>query len=218
VVTEADLAVKEEVRRVLPAGRPEDAFLGEEAGESGRGRRRWILDGIDGTLVFVRGDERCAFAVDVAEGRGAAMASRRGVARGGAELRAVVPDRDRGRGCSGVRGQAHPAIGTAVFYQGSGGVQGLRAWLRPAAPWPSPSMRRSTRRGEWPGSPLIAVIRCWERHGTRGVGNVECPYSMDEVRCSVRSRGPSNTGTYPGARSSSQMQPYDPWMFDSGSS
>jgi histidinol-phosphatase len=58
VVTEADLAVEEEVRRVLLAARPADAFLGEETGESGQGRRRWILDGIDGTLVFVQGDDR----------------------------------------------------------------------------------------------------------------------------------------------------------------
>ncbi|SKC37403.1 inositol monophosphatase family protein [Krasilnikoviella flava] len=58
VVTRADLAVEEEVRRVLLAERPDDAFLGEETGEFGAGRRRWILDGIDGTLVFVEGDDR----------------------------------------------------------------------------------------------------------------------------------------------------------------
>ncbi|MFE6971627.1 inositol monophosphatase family protein [Isoptericola sp. NPDC057653] len=55
VVTEADLAVEEQVRGVLLAARPDDAFLGEETGELGGGRRRWILDGIDGTLV---GDDR----------------------------------------------------------------------------------------------------------------------------------------------------------------
>ncbi|ACZ87986.1 inositol monophosphatase family protein [Streptosporangium roseum] len=58
VVTEADLAVEEEVRRVLLAERPADAFIGEETGELGHGRRRWILDGIDGTLVFVQDDDR----------------------------------------------------------------------------------------------------------------------------------------------------------------
>ncbi|WP_326826886.1 inositol monophosphatase family protein [Streptosporangium sp. NBC_01756] len=58
VVTEADLAVEEEVRRVLLTERPRDAFLGEETGELGDERRRWILDGIDGTLVFVQGDDR----------------------------------------------------------------------------------------------------------------------------------------------------------------
>lgn len=58
VVTEADLAVEERVRAVLLAARPDDAFLGEETGELGAGRRRWVLDGIDGTLVFVEGDDR----------------------------------------------------------------------------------------------------------------------------------------------------------------
>lgn len=58
VVTEADLTVEEEVRRVLRAERPADAFIGEETGELGQGRRRWILDGIDGTLVFVQADDR----------------------------------------------------------------------------------------------------------------------------------------------------------------
>jgi len=58
VVTEADLAVEERVRAAVLAARPDDAFLGEETGELGSGRRRWILDGIDGTLVFVEGDDR----------------------------------------------------------------------------------------------------------------------------------------------------------------
>lgn len=58
VVTEADLAVEERVRAVLLAARPDDAFLGEETGELGSSGRRWILDGIDGTLVFVEGDDR----------------------------------------------------------------------------------------------------------------------------------------------------------------
>ncbi|WP_051845203.1 inositol monophosphatase family protein [Streptomyces sp. NRRL S-813] len=55
VVTEADQAVEERVRRVLLAERPQDAFQGEETGVLGQGSRRWVLDGIDGTLVFVRG-------------------------------------------------------------------------------------------------------------------------------------------------------------------
>jgi len=58
VVTQADLAVEEEVKRVLTTGRPDDAFLGEETGSSGSASRRWVLDGIDGTLVFVRGEDR----------------------------------------------------------------------------------------------------------------------------------------------------------------
>jgi histidinol-phosphatase len=58
IVTEADRAVETEVRRTLLAARPADACLGEETGESGDSARRWILDGIDGTAVFVVGDNR----------------------------------------------------------------------------------------------------------------------------------------------------------------
>ena len=57
IVTEADRAVEGEVRRILLEARPDDACLGEETGESGSGRRRWILDGIDGTAVFVKGED-----------------------------------------------------------------------------------------------------------------------------------------------------------------
>jgi histidinol-phosphatase len=54
-VTEADCRVEETVRSVLLDKRPADASLGEETGEHGSGRRRWILDGIDGTAEFLRG-------------------------------------------------------------------------------------------------------------------------------------------------------------------
>ena len=53
-VTEADRAVEAELRRLLSNARPEDGILGEEEGSSGAGRRRWILDPIDGTRNFTR--------------------------------------------------------------------------------------------------------------------------------------------------------------------
>jgi histidinol-phosphatase len=58
IVTEADRAVETAVRDALLAARPGDACLGEETGETGSGPRRWVLDGIDGTAVFVQGDDR----------------------------------------------------------------------------------------------------------------------------------------------------------------
>jgi histidinol-phosphatase len=57
IVTEADEAFEDELRRRLGIERPEDAFLGEERGESGTGRRRWIVDAIDGTLSFAAGTQ-----------------------------------------------------------------------------------------------------------------------------------------------------------------
>ncbi|HEX7746639.1 MAG TPA: inositol monophosphatase family protein [Micromonosporaceae bacterium] len=58
VVTKADRAVEAAIRAVLTEGRPRDAILGEEAGQTGGGSRRWIVDPIDGTALFVAGDDR----------------------------------------------------------------------------------------------------------------------------------------------------------------
>lgn len=61
VVTAADRAVESAIRGVLAAARPGDAVLGEEQGETGdpaTASRRWILDPIDGTALFVDGDDR----------------------------------------------------------------------------------------------------------------------------------------------------------------
>ena len=54
-VSDADLAVEQEIRRLLGARRPSDAVLGEEDGETGTGPRRWVIDPVDGTKNFVRG-------------------------------------------------------------------------------------------------------------------------------------------------------------------
>jgi histidinol-phosphatase len=54
-VTEADRAIEETIRARLAAERPGEAILGEEFGESGDARRRWIVDPIDGTRNYSRG-------------------------------------------------------------------------------------------------------------------------------------------------------------------
>jgi histidinol-phosphatase len=67
-VTEADRAVEEMIRARLAEARPGDAVLGEEFGTTGatgivgggivgdiEGRRRWIVDPIDGTKGYARG-------------------------------------------------------------------------------------------------------------------------------------------------------------------
>ena len=54
-VTEADHEVEAELRAMLGTERRRDAILGEEAGASGTGRRRWIIDPIDGTRNYSRG-------------------------------------------------------------------------------------------------------------------------------------------------------------------
>jgi histidinol-phosphatase len=57
-VTDADKAVEDLLRTTLSRSRPRDAVIGEEYGSgagSGGGRRRWVIDPIDGTKNFVRG-------------------------------------------------------------------------------------------------------------------------------------------------------------------
>lgn len=54
-VTEVDRAVERELRTILARERPDDAVLGEEHGVTGGGRRRWLLDPIDGTRNYTRG-------------------------------------------------------------------------------------------------------------------------------------------------------------------
>lgn len=55
-VTDADRAVEQLLREQIAAVAPTDAFLGEEFGRVGESERVWILDPIDGTSFFARGD------------------------------------------------------------------------------------------------------------------------------------------------------------------
>ena len=57
LATEADLATEDRLRAILGEVRPADAILGEERGASGAASRRWILDGIDGTVAFAAGTD-----------------------------------------------------------------------------------------------------------------------------------------------------------------
>jgi histidinol phosphatase-like enzyme (inositol monophosphatase family) len=54
-VTVADRAAEEAARRWITERFPGDAVLGEEFGDTAGGRRRWIIDPIDGTKSFIRG-------------------------------------------------------------------------------------------------------------------------------------------------------------------
>jgi histidinol-phosphatase len=54
-VTATDPEIEAALRAIVAEERPGDAFLGEEVGATGSGPRRWIVDGIDGTIEFVAG-------------------------------------------------------------------------------------------------------------------------------------------------------------------
>jgi myo-inositol-1(or 4)-monophosphatase len=55
VVTDADRAAEAAAVAVVARHRPADAVLGEEGTETGGGARRWLIDGVDGTVGFAAG-------------------------------------------------------------------------------------------------------------------------------------------------------------------
>lgn len=64
VVTEADRASEDLIRRIIAAKRPDDAFLGEEGDDvAGTSGVRWIVDPIDGTVNFLYGIPRYAVSI-----------------------------------------------------------------------------------------------------------------------------------------------------------
>jgi histidinol-phosphatase len=63
-VSAADVAVERAICEILARERPDDGVLGEEVGALGATGRRWILDGIDGTVLFVAG--RVGWATEIA--------------------------------------------------------------------------------------------------------------------------------------------------------
>lgn len=64
-VSEADRACEEAIRATLASERPGDVILGEEiGGPASPGGRRWIVDGIDGTVLYVAG--RRGWATEIA--------------------------------------------------------------------------------------------------------------------------------------------------------
>lgn len=69
IVTEADRATEELIRRRIADRRPDDAFLGEEGDDvAGSSGVRWIVDPIDGTVNFLYGVPH--YAVSIAAERG----------------------------------------------------------------------------------------------------------------------------------------------------
>lgn len=69
LVTDADQATEEAIRRTLQRSRPRDAIVGEEMGAAGWGSRRWIIDPIDATANYVRGVPVWATLIGLMEGQ-----------------------------------------------------------------------------------------------------------------------------------------------------
>ncbi|TDV36859.1 histidinol-phosphatase [Actinophytocola oryzae] len=67
-VTDADTAVEDTVREILAELRPEDDVLGEERGGSVGDGRTWVVDPIDGTKNFLRGNPVWATLIALVDG------------------------------------------------------------------------------------------------------------------------------------------------------
>lgn len=68
-VTEADLAVGAALRSSLSAVAPSAMHLGEESGGEVGAGLAWVVDPIDGTTNFTRGDDRWCVSVALVDGR-----------------------------------------------------------------------------------------------------------------------------------------------------
>ncbi len=68
-VSQADLAVEQEIKGWLQAHFPEEGFLGEESGFEGNDQTVWVLDPVDGTTNFILGmDYWCISLARVCQG------------------------------------------------------------------------------------------------------------------------------------------------------
>jgi histidinol-phosphatase len=126
LVSDADRAVEQEVRRALAERRPEDAVLGEEFGAAaGGGSRRWVVDPVDGTSSFVRGVPVWATLIALMDGEqvyagvvsAPALGRRWWACRGRGAWTRVFGGEPRRLRVSGVSDLAH----ASVSYSGLGG-------------------------------------------------------------------------------------------------
>lgn len=67
MVTEADIAVEEFLIGEIRKAYPEHAILGEESGSRAGNAFRWVIDPIDGTLSFLRGQPDFSISIGLEE-------------------------------------------------------------------------------------------------------------------------------------------------------
>lgn len=81
-VSAVDEAVEQRLLDMVRGHRPGDAVLGEEIGAHGRGNRRWVIDGIDGTNNFVAGSPLWGTLIALADGDAPILGVNTGPAQG----------------------------------------------------------------------------------------------------------------------------------------
>jgi fructose-1,6-bisphosphatase/inositol monophosphatase family enzyme len=103
----ADLLVERALIDRLGEARPNDAILSEESGSIGSATRRWILDPIDGTVVFLAGQAQWGTQIALEEDGEVLLGmvtrpvaqQRWWATKGGGAYRAEVQGADLGEGC-----------------------------------------------------------------------------------------------------------------------
>jgi myo-inositol-1(or 4)-monophosphatase len=75
LVTEADARAEQAAAGVIRAHRPDDGILGEEGTRHAGSGRRWLIDGIDGTVAFASGLPTWCGAVALEDGDGPVAAA-----------------------------------------------------------------------------------------------------------------------------------------------
>ena len=114
LVSAADHASEQAIVALLRAERPDDAILGEEGASVGAAARRWLVDGVDGTVNFLRAIPQWCVAVVLEEdGEPLATAVLDPVARRAVLRRARRGRPPRRRRAARARGRA-AARGRAV--------------------------------------------------------------------------------------------------------
>lgn len=81
VVSDADTQAEALIRQILSEERPEDGMLGEE-GTSTTGKRRWLVDAVDGTFNFLKGDPFWCTALALEDADGVVVSAVHHVASG----------------------------------------------------------------------------------------------------------------------------------------
>jgi myo-inositol-1(or 4)-monophosphatase len=100
LVSAADRASEEAIVELLAAERPDDAIVGEEGASVGGSARRWLVDGLDGTINFLRAIPQWCVAVVLEED--------------GEPLACAVLDPSRGELFSAARGGGAHRDGAAL--------------------------------------------------------------------------------------------------------
>jgi myo-inositol-1(or 4)-monophosphatase len=100
LVSAADRASEQAIVELLRRERPDDAITGEEGADVGGAERRWLVDGLDGTVNFLRAIPQWCVAV--------------ALERDGEPLAAAVLDPARGELFSAQRGEGATRDGAAL--------------------------------------------------------------------------------------------------------